>query len=408
MKGEKRMKEPEETKELFFTEKDLKERLREIKEKIWDDLDMETQKALKKLLESALEVEIQDLVGAERWKHYTNRKHYRNGKYKRKLLTTYGWINDLKIPRIREGGVEFKTIEKYKRRTKDVDAMVLEMYLNGVSTRKIKEVLHVLLGDANISSSTVSEIAKQLDAQIAKYHNRPLKDDYCIIILDAVYVKAKDPLHSRNHCILVAYGIKEDGTREIIDFRLAHKGESQAAWESFIANLYYRGLEGKELKLVVMDGNKGAWNAIDLVWPNVKKQRCIAHKMRNVANYLPKSISQQCLTEAKEIYKAESYGEAVYNFKTWASKWENIVPKAVRCIEKDLPYMLTFYDFPKELWKKIRTTNIIERVFREVRRRTRPISCFTNIKSVERIIYAIFSRQNNIWKSQKLKITQKF
>jgi len=184
MKGEKRMKEPEETKELFFTEKDLKERLREIKEKIWDDLDREAQKALKKLLESALEVEIQDLVGAERWKHYTNRKHYRNGKYKRKLLTTYGWINDLKIPRIREGGVEFKTIEKYKRRTKDVDAMVLEMYLNGVSTRKIKEVLHVLLGDANISSSTVSEIAKQLDAQIAKYHNRPLKDDYCIIILD--------------------------------------------------------------------------------------------------------------------------------------------------------------------------------------------------------------------------------
>jgi len=157
-----------------------------------------------------------------------------------------------------------------------------------------------------------------------------------------------------------------------------------------------------------MDGNKGAWNAVDIIWPNAKKQRCIAHKMRNVANYLPKSIRDKCLSEARQIYKAESYSQAIYNYKIWANNWAEIAPKAVKCMEKDLQDILTFYHFPKEIWKKIRTTNVIERIFREVRRRIRPISCFTNRQSIERIIYAIFSRQNTIWKDKKLKITQNF
>lgn len=398
----------QEVKELYFTEKDLKERMSEIKEDEWGDLKVEVKKALKKLLENLLEVDVQDLVGAERWKRGPNRRNYRNGSYKRTLMTSYGYINDLKIPRVREGSIELKALKRYKRRTKEIDDMILNMFLNGVSTRKVQEVLNILFEGANVSATTVSEITKRLDAQVEIYHNRALKDDYWIIILDAIYVKAKDPIYSINRCILVVYGIEKDGTRELIDFRIAQKGESQAAWESFLMNLYKRGLEGKNLKVVSMDGNRGAWNAVDLVWPNAKKQRCIAHKMRNVANYLPKAIKNKCLSEAKEIYKAESYEEAVYNFRKWACNWSDIAPKAVNCIEKDLTHMLTFYQFPKEIWKKIRTTNIIERSFKEVRRRIRPMSCFSNTKSVERIIYAIFARQNKIWKHKKLKITQNY
>jgi len=193
----------EKTKELFFDEKDLEERIKDIKDENWDDLKPEAKKALKKLLESILEVEVQDLVGAERWRHYVGRKYYRNGSYRRKLLTTYGYINDLKMPRIREGGIEFKAIKKYKRRTKDIDNMILNMFLLGVSTRKVKEVINTLYPEASISAATVSDISKNLDALVDLYHNRPLEDDYYIIVLDAVYIRARDPIHSRSHCILV-------------------------------------------------------------------------------------------------------------------------------------------------------------------------------------------------------------
>lgn len=399
----------EKEKELYFTEKDLADRIKEIKEDVWGDLKIESQKILKDLLEKGMELEVRDMIGVDRYEHDNdNRKNYRNGFYYRSLLSSYGKIKDIRVPRVREGKVRFKVLDKYQRRSEDIDDMIRNMFLHGVSTRNVKEVLKVIIGEDSVSASTVSEIVKVLDRQVQLYHNRSISDDYIIIILDAVYVKSKDPIYKKNKCILVAFGIKEDGRKELIDFRIAKKGESQASWELFLSNLYARGLEGKKLKVVSMDGNKGVWNAIDLVWPQVKKQRCIAHKMRNVSNYVPKRFQQQCLSEAKQIYKAKDYEQAIFCFKKWSSNWSDIVPKAVKCFEKDLDSLLIYYQFPEELWKKIRTTNIIERAFREVRRRIRPISCFTNNKSVERIIYAIFSKLNNNWKNNPIKFTQKY
>ena len=393
--------------ELYFTDKDLGERWTRVKEDFWDDLKVETLGAVKRLLESTMDIEVQDLAGARRWEHSARRINYRNGSYHRSLWTAYGWINSMKVPRIRSGGMSFKTFDKYKQRTDEVNSMITDMFLSGVSTRKVKEVLKPLYGRNMISASTVSAITKVLDAEVEKHHQRDISDDYLYLILDGIYLNAKSPVRSRRRCILVAYGIKADGTRELIDFRIARNGESQTAWECFLTSLVNRGFKGKILKLISIDGGKGMMSALDFIFPDVPKQRCWAHKLRNVANHLPKKLQKACTGQAHDIYDADGAGQAIKAFKTWSKIWRPIAPKAVECLETDLEDLLRFYECPKAMWIKLRTTNIIERVFREVRRRTRPMSCFTNVKSVERIIFAIFNRQNNIWKEKPLKeITQ--
>lgn len=235
-----------------------------------------------------------------------------------------------------------------------------------------------------------------------------LQDVYLYLFLDGVYLKSKSPVSVRRRCVLVAYGIRKDGIRELIDFHLAGKGESQIAWEMFLSRLKNRGLEGQSLRLAIIDGNKGLWNALDLVWPGLPRQRCWAHKLRNVANLIPKRFQSHAMAQAKSIYAADSYGKAVQAFRLWKHDWRLIAPKAVECLEDDLESLLVVYtEAPKQLWRSLRTTNIIERLFREVRRRTRPMSCFQNLASVERILFALFFRFNRLWSDKPLKqITQ--
>jgi len=393
--------------ELWFTNKDINERWSQVREDFWGDLKVATVLAVKRLLETRMEVEMQDTIGARHWKRSPRRRTYRNGSYYRGLMTSFGWVGNLTIPRVRKGIMRFKCLPNYQRRTQDVDRMVLEMFLAGVSTRRVKEVLRPLLGKEVLSASTVSKISKVLNQQVSCYHRRGITDDFEYLILDGIYLKAKSPVHSRRRCILVTYGIRKDGTRELIDYRLACNGESQAAWERFLTSLNNRGLKGSNLKLAVVDGNRGLWNALNMIWPDVPRQRCWAHKLRNVVNHVPKRLQKVCSNEARDIYNAGSYWEAIKAFKQWSRVWRSISPKAVECLERDLEDLLRFYECPKPMWIKVRTTNIIERVFLEVRRRTRPMSCFTNIQSVERIIYAIFFRLNQIWRGKPLKeITQ--
>lgn len=395
--------------ELYFTDKDIKERWEEVKDDFWGDLKRETLHTVKRLLETNMEVEIQDMIGARRWEHITGREiaTYRNGFYTRSLWTADGWINGIRVPRLRSGDVKYETFERYQRRNKKVNELILEMFLSGVSTRRVKEVLKPLYGSNMISAATVSRISKELDSCVSRFHNKSLTDDYVYILLDGIYFRAKSPIKSNSRCVLVAYGIKKDGIRELIDFKIAKHGESENTWASFLTSLYYRGLKGQDLKLVIIDGHKGLYNAVNLIWPNTKIQRCWAHKLRNVINYLPKRVEKLCISQARDIYNAQSRWHAKDAFKAWAKVWRVISPKAVKCLENDLEDMLSFYDCPKALWVKLRTTNIIERQFREVRRRTRAISCFTNTQSIERIIFAVFNRQNNIWKDKPLKeITQ--
>jgi putative transposase len=335
--------------QLFFTEKDLPFRWSQVKKDFWSDLKLESKMMIKNLIEKYTDIEIQDIIGARKGKHLHYRATYRNGYSYRTLLTSFGYISDLKIPRVRDGSLQPSILDSYARRSPDLDQTVLNMFLAGVSTNRVKEVIAPLAGENAISSTTVSEITKLLDAHVEKFHARPLVDDYLYLFLDGVYLKMKSPIKSKRRCILVAYGIKANGVRELIAFRMANHGESQAAWESFLNSLYRRSLEGSRLKLIIIDGNKALANAAEIVYPSAKIQRCWAHKLRNAVTRVPKKQQTAFSHDASAIYKAPSKTKAIEAFKELRKSWGSTAPKAVDCLEQDLDSLLNFFSCPESL-----------------------------------------------------------
>ncbi len=244
----------------------------------------------------------------------------------------------------------------------------------GISTRNVGKALKGLL-DYEVSAQTVSNITQEITEELRKWRNRRLSDEYIYLLLDGVNFKYRVGGRVRKSVALVAMGIKEDLTKEIIDFQIVGS-ESKVKWEGFLNYLFKRGFEGKKLKLVITDGCPGLIYALDIVYPYVRRQRCWVHKLRNAANYMKKRNQDECLLDTKKIYLAESYEKGIKQFWEFAKKWRDKEPRAVRCIEKDLEELLSFFKVPKDDWKKVRTTNAIERSFREVRKRVRPICSF--------------------------------
>ncbi|MCW4003442.1 MAG: IS256 family transposase, partial [Candidatus Bathyarchaeota archaeon] len=355
----------------------------------------EAAKAFRKIfIESALEEERTMLIGCTFYERKAERNNYRNGYWRRWITLKDGRL-EVRMPRIRGMRYESKIIPRYKQRVKEVDAALLKIFLYGASTRLTGEALKPLMGEG-ISAQTISNISKSLDEELERYHNRKLEDKYLYLFLDGIVLKKRSGFGAKKRVVLVAYGIRIDGKRELIDFAVTN-AESEKKWWRFLNNLYRRGMNGESLGLVTTDGNAGLENAVDLIWPFVKRQRCWAHKLRNVAKYLKKKDLDICIKEARAIYNANNKREAERAYSKWEKKWITIAPKAVKCIEKDLEELLNFYSCPKAIWVKLRTTNVIERAFREVRKRTRPMSCFNNDQSIERIVYAVLIHLNEQW-----------
>jgi putative transposase len=282
-----------------------------------------------------------------------------------------------------------------------VHELVREAFLRGISTRQVGEVLEPILGEA-YSAQTVSRIVRGLDRAVAAYHRRRLGDEYVYLFLDGVVLKVRDGQGKvRRRVVLVAYGITRGGRRELLGYRLA-AGESEIAWTTFLQDLFLRGFEGRRLRLITTDGSTGLQAALALVFPHVPQQRCWAHKLRNIADKVPKKEGS-CVREAAAIYQADSRRTALRVYRAWAEKWRKQRPRAVACLERDLEEMLHFFAVPPAHWRKVRTTNVIERCFREVRRRTRPMSSFTNPASCDRIIFGVISHLNRSWEKTPLK-----
>jgi len=363
-------------------------------EDTWEGLDKTAKDLKKKLIEAALEAERTEILLCQSYERTDERTDYRNGYWTRYLILKDGRL-EIKMPRIRGLGYESAVIRRYQQRTKDVDAALLRIFLYGASTRLTGQALHPLVGEA-VSAQTVSNIAKSLDGAVKSYHRRTLEDNYLYLFLDGIVLKTRSGNGSKKKTVLVAYGINVDGRRELIDF-LVTKYESEKHWEGFLNNLSQRGLTGEALGLVATDGNRGLENAVDTVYPYAKRQRCWAHKLRNVSDKLRKRHQEQCIKEARAIYSAENKLEAMRAYRAWGKTWRSLSPDAVKCLERDMEELLNFYSCPKEMWIKLRTTNVIERAFREVRRRTRPMTCFNNSQSIERIVYAVLNHLNSQW-----------
>jgi len=381
-----------------LTDRSVAERFCEVKDEegFWGDISAETRQLAKRILESTLDDELEARLQAGRYRRTEVRAGWRNGGYRRQVMSLWG-VLDVWMPRARQALPPSRVLRRFQRRERQVDTLIRDAFLRGISTRQVGSVLEPVLG-WQPSAQTVSRVVQSLDAAVRRFHWRQLDDDVCYLLLDGVTMKVKHPGGVATKLVLVAYGIAPEGRRRLLDFKLA-KSESTAEWEAFLEDLFRRGLQGNRLRLIATDGGTGLTAAVGLVYPQVPRQRCWAHKLRNVAGMLRRKNQEACLRDAKRIYLADNRRLAGQRFRAWATTWRPIEPTAVRCLERDLPELFTFFAVPLADRCRVRTTNAIERCFREVRRRTRPMSCFQNGASCERIIYAVFEHLNRNWGS---------
>ena len=394
------------------TARNVNRALKEINAFEWEgDYREETRNRLKELLEERMDEELEQYLG--RAKHERRKQgdweDYRNGCYLRHLLTEIGDLI-LQIPRSRKGFLS-RVLEAYKRRSRTVDQLIIACFVLGMSTRKVSTALLSLLGE-RVSASTVSEVARRLDHAVRRYHERKLEDGYRFLFFDGVVLKQKGAAKVQKKIILCSYGMTWEGKKEMIDFLLA-TSESQNAWEGFLRDLYGRGLEGKRCELITTDGGNGLRNALEVVYPRIPWQHCWAHKMRNVLDKVKKTDWEKVKKDLQRISHAKNRQAATQAYWSFCQKYRKAYPGAVRSLESEIDDLLSFYQVKlslkerqgldaKELqqaqmalWRKIRTTNLIERAFREVKRRTKPMGVFGNRSSMERILYAVFYHYNS-------------
>jgi len=377
--------------------------VQDLQESFWGDFQGRTREMLKKLLESDAEQQMADYLGLK-WHERVGaaeRVDYRNGFYERDYVTPLGVVR-LRIPRTRQRSFLPRWIGRLERRAPEVAQLIRQAFLRGISTRQVGRVVAVLTGEP-VSAQTVSRLTRVLDRAVKEFQERSLGDDWAYLVLDGVWLKVRRAFGPQRVLLLVAYGVRRNGQRELLAFTRA-KSESQAGWEGLLNDLFQRGLRGKNLQLVITDGCAGLARALETVYPRVRHQRCWVHKMRNILEKAKRKDELQIKAQAQKIYLAENAAAARRAFERFRFRWRSRYPTMVRQLERDLPELLHFFAFPRHLWRKLRTTNVIERCFVEVRRRTRPMVVFTNVESVDRIIYAIFSRFNEDWKNHTLEL----
>ncbi len=375
--------------------------VQDLQESFWGDFQGRTREVLKKLLETDAEQQMAEYLGLK-WHERARpaeRVDYRNGFYERDYVTSLGVIR-LRIPRTRQRSFLPRWIGRLQRRAPEVGELVRQAFLRGISTRQVGRVVAVLTGEP-VSAQTVSKLTRVLDQAVHAFHQRPLGDEWTYLVLDGVWLKVRRVFGPQRVLLLVAYGIRRDGTRELLAFTRA-KSESQAGWEGLLNDLFQRGVRAANLQLVISDGCAGLARALETVYPRVRHQRCWVHKMRNILEKVRRRDEPQVKVEAQKIYLAPNVAAARRAFERFRFHWRSRYPAMVRQLERDLPELLHFFALPRGLWRKLRTTNVIERCFVEVRRRTRPMVVFTNVESLDRIIYAIFSRFNEDWKTHTL------
>ncbi len=315
----------------------------------------------------------------------------RNGSYRRHLLTALGDI-EVSIPRTRRFSPAL-VAQAYARRSGDVDRAILACFVLGLSTRKVSEALLPILGE-QVSASTVSRVSRVLDAEVQAFHRRPLKTQYRVLHFDGVVLSRTTGVGARKRPVLVALGIRPDGRKEIIDFLLA-TSEGQDSWEGLLNDLYRRGLRGEGVELITIDGCGGLRAALRVVYPRIPVQRCWAHKVRNILDKVRVGDWEEVKRDLRRVYGAKNRMNAIQAAIRFGARWDGLYHAAVRCLMKDLDELLNHYDLKEPDWQRMsRTTNAIERRFREVRRRTRPMGAFSDRTSIERILYAVFSYAN--------------
>lgn len=351
---------------------------------------------LEPILNQVLQAQASEQLGAEPYERNDDRAAYRNGNRPRTLYTRIGPLT-LQVPQFRDGRFNTDIFKRYQRSEQALVLSLMEMYVNGVSTRKVTKITEQLCG-ARFSKSTVSDLCVELDARVVAFNERKLKGSYPFIIADCMYFKAREDESIESKACMIACGINDVGEREILGVRIGDS-ESEAFWKDTFDWLKDRGLKG--VKLVVSDHHKGLMNAIGRCFIGSSWQRCQVHLMRNVLSYTASKHKVKMVQGLKRIFKSDTAPEARTRFNELADDMDGKATKALECLENGLEDALTVMMLPDKYRSRLRTSNMIERVNEEVRRRERVVRIFPNTASALRLIGAVLAEIHEQWQERK-------
>lgn len=347
---------------------------------------------VREMILALAEAELAEVLGAGSYERREGRRGYRNGKRLRGISTGLG-ATVIELPRARitegDGDKEWQSglIERYQRRARSVDQALLGCYLSGANGRRIRGALSPLLRGAPLSKSAISRLVGRLQALFTQWHGRSLESEAVVLLyLDAIALRVRIAKKVISVPVLVGLGVKEDGQKVILDLEL-FQSESSSCWEGFFEGLISRGL--KPPCLVIIDGNKGLRGAVQKNWPATAVQRCIVHKLRNLERHAPRHALEEVKSDYHRIVYADSLEQAKKAHRDFISKWKKLAPKVVVSLEEAGEELLTFYRFPKSQWKSLRTTNSIERLNGEFRRRVKTQSSLPDARSAERLLFGL-------------------
>jgi putative transposase len=344
------------------------------------------------VVQEVLESEMDECLQARKHERTTERLGYRSGYYERMLVTRVGRL-ELRVPQDREGRFSTEVFERYQRSEKALVSALAEMYLQGVSTRKVKAVTEELCGHS-FSASSISRINAKLDEELAAFMGRPLEEAYPYLILDARYEKVREGGVIRSQAVLIAIGINWDGRRCVLAVERANR-ESRSSWRDFVVRLKERGLQGVEF--VVSDDHEGLKRAIAEVLPEAVWQRCYVHFLRNAVDHLPRKADDDCVTELRWLYDRHDLQEARRDLAAWLSKWQPKYPKLCDWVEQNIEETFTFYRLPRQHHKHLKSTNMLERMNQELKRRTHVVRIFPNEASCLRLVRALAVEIHEDW-----------
>lgn len=372
--------------ELDFSERNLFNRWSGVNG-FWQQLQGEVKVYVKRHLEGAMEAEVAARIGCDRYERSARRQDHRNGRYERDLLTSYGWIAGLQVPRLRQGRVATGVFWRYRRRQRLVDAVLLESFLLGHSTRKTRRLFGTVFGES-VSAPTVSRVLAGLDDEVSAFHRRSLTKRYRYLYFDGLWVTVRRPVKTKK-VILVALGMTEAGESELLSFQLA-AGESEACWWGFISDVKQRGLTTPQL--VITDGAAGLIGAVQARYPRADHQRCAIHKVFDAAGQVGEGRHRYRFRKAAlAVFEAQSEAELRRHLATFTERWSSREPKAVQSFLRGIDACLVYLAYPPPWHRILKSTNPVERYIEEIRRRIIPMRSFNNATSAERIIYGIIA-----------------
>jgi putative transposase len=343
-------------------------------------------------LQEVLEAEMTEAVGAGKGERTPNRLGYRSGYYGRTLITRVGKL-ELRVPQDRDGRFSTELFERYQRSERALVAALAEMYVQDVSTRKVKAITEELCGHS-FSASSISAINKKLDESLAQFARRWLAEAFPYLILDARYEKVRETGVIASQAVLIAIGVDWDGRRQVLGVELANR-ESRSSWRDFLMGLRERGLGGVEF--VVADDHAGLKGSIREVLPEAVYQRCYVHFLRNALDYVPRKVDDDCLQELRWIYDRRDLAEARADLAAWIGKWQTKYPRLVAWVEENIEETLSFYRLPRQHHKHLKSTNMLERLNEEIKRRTHVVRIFPNAESCLRLARALCVETHENW-----------